>query len=356
VTRIYSSWQWFVQEVEAATAGAPSVSDHIGSRADLIAWQRRARRDLRRLLGPLPEKVPLNVEVLESVDCGSYRRDHLVYDSEQRMSVPAYLLVPHERADSGRKGPAVLAQHGHGPGKDEVCGLVGPGGGDEGSDPNTYAHELAMRGYVVLAPDLRTFGERADWEPPNIYHCDHTHTYASMLGYNLLALDLWDLARGLDVLCDHPLVDPRRVGMVGLSQGGTCTLFLAAWDRRVRAAVVSGYLNTWEACATIGWNMCGSQVLAGVVGQLDHLELGALVAPRSLLVETGTGDNIFPAPAAIETVARLRDVYAALGAPPAALEHDVFDGGHGWHGVAAYPFLERWLAGSGSGSDRMNSQ
>jgi dienelactone hydrolase len=337
--RNYSPWQWFYRNVEATARGAPSVVQHLGSPAELAAWQRRARRELNALIGRQPAQVALNVEVLDSVDCGPYRRDHLVYDAEEHMSVPAYLLVPHDRT---RPGPAILAQHGHGPGKDEVCGLAG---GDEGGPGNDYAHQLALRGYVVLAPDLRTFGERADWEPPDHYHCDHTHTYASMLGYNLLSLDLWDLARGLDLLCEHPLVDARRIGMVGLSQGGTCTLFLAAWDKRIRAAVVSGYFNEWEACATIGWNMCGSQVLAGVIGRLDHLELGALVAPRPLLVETGTEDRIFPVGPARSAMARLRAVYDALGAEPSRLEHDVFEGPHKWHGDWAYPFLEQWLSG-----------
>ena len=311
----------------------------LADRAQLQGRIRTVRRALVRSLGRMPERVPLRFEVLDSTDCGSYRRDHVVYDSERWMSVPAYLLVPHARERAGRPGPAVLAQHGHGAGKDEVVGLAG---GDEGNPPNVYAHELAERGYVVLAPDLRTFGERTDWNPPNIYSCDHAYMYSALLGHQLLALDLWDLARGLDVLCDHPLVDSRRVGMVGLSQGGTCTLFLAAWDRRVRAAVVSGYLNQWQSCAAVGWNMCGSQVLAGMGHAFDHVDLGALIAPRALLVETGTEDNIFPVDAARAAMDQLAAVYAALGHAD-RLEHDVFEGGHKWHGERAYPFLERWL-------------
>ncbi len=38
-----------------------------------------------------------------------------------------------------------------------------------------------------------------------------------------------------------------------------------------------------------------------------------------------------------------RAVYDALGVPE-RLEHDVFEGGHRWHGEHAYPFLERWLS------------
>ena len=341
-----SPWWWFLHNLPELASPLPAVlagDDGVPEKAVLQARIRGIRRDLTRAMGRLPERVPLDAEILDSEDAGSYTRHHILYDTEKWMSVPAYLLVPHSRQRSGRSGPAILAQHGHGPGKAEVCGLAG---GDEAGPANVYAHELAERGYVVLAPDLRTFGERTDWNPPNIYSCDHAYMYTSLLGHELLALDLWDLARGLDLLAEHPLVDPKRLGMVGLSQGGTCTLFLAAWDRRVRAAVVSGYMNRWERCAAVGWNMCGSQVLSGMGRAFDHVDLGALVAPRALLVETGTGDNIFPVDAARTAMEQLGRVYAGLGRPE-RLEHDVFEGGHRWHGEVAYPFLERWLGRGG---------
>jgi Dienelactone hydrolase family len=242
--------------------------------------------------------------------------------------------VPH-----GRKapGPAVLAVHGHGPGKAEAVGLEHTG------TPNAdYAHQLAARGYVVLAPDLRCFGERLDWNPPDHYACDTNLVHAVMAGVNPLTQNLWDMARSLDVLETHPLVDPARIGMAGLSYGATVTLFLAAWDERVTAAVVSGFFSSWAESHKMPWNMCGSQVLPGMLGQLEHVDLGALVAPRALLVENGTGDDLFPAPVATAELAKLRPVYASLGASD-ALVHDVFEGGHEWHGVKAYPFLERWL-------------
>jgi dienelactone hydrolase len=308
--------------------------------AAIPQWRERCRARLVALLGPMPSRVPLDLEVRGTVDCGSYARHSIVFDSEPTMSVPAYLLVPHDRTSPGA---AVLAQHGHGPGKSEVCGLdddashaaVAAHNGD-------YAHQLAERGYVVLAPDLRCFGERADWNPPDKYGCDLNLVHALAAGANPLAQNLWDLACALDVLAAHPLVDPARIGMVGLSYGGTATLFLAAHDERIRAAVVSGYFCDWRDSHRVPWNLCGSQVLPGMLGELEHVDLGALVAPRPLLVETGTEDLIFPEAGARREMARLESVYEALGARE-RLEHDVFEGGHRWHGERAYPFLERWL-------------
>ena len=253
------------------------------------------------------------------------------------MSVPAYLLVPDHRAEAA-PGAAVLACHGHGPGKAQVVGL-------EHTDmPNAdYALQLARRGYVVLAPDLRCFGERLDWNPEDHYACDTNLVHAAMAGWNPLAQNVWDLRRSLDVLADHALVDPARLGMAGISYGGTVTLFTAAVDDRVAAAVVSGYFSSWAESHRMPWNMCGSQILFGMLGRLEHEDLGALVAPRPLLIETGIDDLLFPVAAATESVRRTRLVYDDLGAGD-RLVHDIFEGGHQWHGTEALPFLDRWLS------------
>jgi hypothetical protein len=110
----------------------------------------------------------------------------------------------------------------------------------------------------------------------------------------------------------------------------------------VRAAVVSGYFSSLRSSAAIPWNMCGSQVLRGMLGEFEHLDIAALVAPRALLVESGTDDPIFPSTVAVAEHERLRRVYAGLGVPEHT-EIDVFAGGHRWNGERAYPFLERWL-------------
>jgi dienelactone hydrolase len=329
--RNFSPWYaWMVQlgqirHVDPFPQGDPQSID---------AWKGRCRVRLDELLGPDPVPVPLELEMLEDVAADGYRRQRVVFDSELTMSVPAYLLVPDGR---GEPGPAVLAVHGHGPGKDRVCGLD-----PEARPSDAYGLELVRRGYVVLAPDLRCFGERADWNPPDHYGCDTNLVHATMAGVSPLTQNVWDMARALDVLQGHTLVDPARMGAVGFSYGATVVLFLAARDERVRAAVVSGYFSSWAESHKMPWNMCGSQVLPGMLGRLEHLDVGALMAPRALLVESGRRDDLFPVAVAVEEMDKLRLVYESLGAGQ-QLAHDVFDGGHEWHGTEAWPLLERWL-------------
>ena len=154
--RNYSPWYQWMTRLAATTHEDPLPES---DPASIPAWLERRRARLGELLGPEPAPVPLNLETLESEACDGYRRDTVVFDSEDTMSVPAYLLVPDD-AEGRPPGPAVLACHGHGPGKSQVVGLT------HTDMPNAdYGLQLVRRGYVVLAPDLRCFGERLDWNP-----------------------------------------------------------------------------------------------------------------------------------------------------------------------------------------------
>lgn len=335
--RNFSPWFQAVSRLMATEVDEPLPD---GDPAAVAAWRERFRERLDGLMAPWPEPVPLDLETTEDGGAGKgYRRYRVVFDSEATMSVPAYLLVPEGRT---APGTGVLAVHGHGPGKSRICGTetdpepgVPPGG--------AYAEVLAQRGHVVLAPDLRCFGERADWNPPDHYGCDTNLVHQVMGGWNPLTQNVWDMQRALDVLAAHPLVDPDRLGVVGFSYGGTIALLLAACDARVAAVVVSGYFSSWAESHKVPWNMCGSQVLWGMLGRMEHAEVGALIAPRPLLINSGREDLLFPVAAAAEGVARLRRVYAQLGASD-HLEHHIFEGEHQWDGSRAYPFLDERLA------------
>jgi len=142
----------------------------------------------------------------------------------------------------------------------------------------------------------------------------------------------------------HDLTQSRR--FAGYFKGicgrcGSATSSMRVRKRKL-ASPRKSRLSSWAAAHRVPYNMCGSQVMWGQLGELEHIDVAALVAPRPLLVESGTDDLIFPVAAAKATVAALRDVYDTPGAG-ADLEHDVFDGPHAWHGARAYDFLAEHL-------------
>ena len=308
MTRNFSPWAYWRLRVDSLTA-PPALS--------------RAR--LTQLLGPLPDPVDPDVEITPMEERDSYRVSRLVFDSEAAMSVPALLFVP-DGVDEHAPGAAVLAVHGHGATKETI----------------EYAPRLAELGVVVLAPDLRGFGERADWTPDDHYHCDVDLVNAVLVGTTPLAQNLWDMARAIDVLQSLPFVDGDRLGVCGWSYGGTIALFLAAWDERVRAALVSCYVASIASSHRLPWNLCGSQVLPGMAGELDHASVAALVAPRPLIVESADGDLAFPIDAARATIAQARSAFEAADAPD-ALTHVVVPGDHRFDGTDTLPALANAL-------------
>jgi len=273
-----------------------------------------SRDRLTHLLGPLPDRVDPNVEITALEQRDGYTVSRVVFDTEAAMSVPALLFVP-DGVDRRSRAAAVLAVHGHGTTKETI----------------DYAPRLAELGAVVLAPDLRGFGERSDWTPEDHYHCDVDLVNAVLVGTTPLAQNLWDMARAIDILQSFEFVDGDRVGVCGWSYGGTVALFLAAWDERVRAAVVSCYLSSIAASHRVPWNLCGSQVLPGMASALDHASLAALVAPRALIVESCEDDLSFPLDAA-------RAAIQASGAAE-TIQHFVVPGEHRFDGRDSLPAL-----------------
>jgi predicted DsbA family dithiol-disulfide isomerase len=67
-------------------------------------------------------------------------------------------------------------------------------------------------------------------------------------------------------------------------------------------------------------------------------DLAGLVAPRPLLVESGSRDPIFPTEAVRAGVERARGVYRAFGVEGLPLL-DAFEGRHEISGALAYDFL-----------------
>lgn len=146
------------------------------------------------------------------------------------------------------------------------------------------------------------------------------------------------MMRVLDYIATRDDADSSRIGMMGISGGGTTTLFTSALDDRVRVVVVSGYLNTFKD-SILSVDHCKDNYIPGILKFGEMYDIAALIAPRPLLVEGGTKDPIEATKYAYEQVRR---AYALLGAEE-RLEADFFEGRHEIGGWKCYDFIASWL-------------
>ena len=327
----------------------PALLFEGSTRDDWLKWRRLFESRLRELLGRFPTPVPPDPEVLETVDCGDYTREKVVFDTERYVSLVAYVLVPKGLAP-GERRPGVLAAHGHGRGKADICGVPDtPDEADFIARLNyDYACQFARHGYVVIAPDWRGFGERrspAEWAREGRDPCNVNYMAHGYLGHHLLTLQIWDGMCALDYLQARPEVDPERLGVAGLSFGGTMTTYLTALDPRVKVACISGYLSTvaGDAMTMRGLgNFCGTQYMPGLLTIGDIPEVAGLIAPQPLVIEMGELDTCFVIDDMRAAYERLERIFRAAGAAE-NLTADVHPGAHEWSGRVAFEWFGRAL-------------
>ena len=316
---------------------------------DARAWQEHAAPVLTRSLGFLDGPAPpVEAELEQAVDRGSYVRERAVLRTWPDATMPVWVLVP-KRLDG--PAPCVLALHGHGYGVRDIVGLWEDG--SERWQPDGYHKDfgcaLAERGFVVVAPEISCFGERrADYSAlageltgPAPNTCHNATTYAIMLGGSAMGLRVWDGMRAVDYLATRPEADIGRLGAMGISGGGAHTYFSTACDARIRACVISGYFCDWRH-SILTFHHCTCNYVPGLLAHGELSDFAGLIAPRPCLIEAGRRDTDFPIEAVRAAVGRSRQAWRAFGAGD-ALALDEFDGRHQISGRLAYDFLARHL-------------
>ena len=349
MTPIYTIEQYCLARMKAEK---PRMRFPHSRPATYRAWQRKFRAALGRELGAMPRRVPLHPRIVERKDMGDHVREKVVLQTERFMWMPAWVLIPKESRLKSKRGklPAVVAAHGHGFGKDPIVGETG--GKEEVAREiqqlnYDYGRQAVRRGYVVICPDWRAFGERTDrpeWIRSGYRdRCNVAALAVEYLGIHLLGLDVWDGMRAIDYLQNRPEVDKDRIGCLGLSFGGTMTTYLTAFDRRIKVACISGYVSTLSnAMAMRLANFCGSQAMPGLWKYGDIADVVLLAAPRPLCIEIGLQENCFHAPDMLKAARYIRRGYKAIGAADRVVI-DAFEGKHQWSGRKSWDWFEKWL-------------
>lgn len=292
-------------------------------RADRALWAQRRTKIKAAFVDLLGEGVtepPADLDLQwheEEREEGVLLRK-LSFLAEPDDRVYAWLAVP-----EGVKlpAPAVLCLHGTTADAKEAC--LGRGAHPGGS--NGTALHLARRGFVTLSPDHFCAGQRLkEGEQPY----DPRPFYARHPGWSEMGKDVYDHRLAVDVLQRLPEVDKERIGCIGHSLGGYGSVFLAAMDERISAAVSSCGVTVWAADnLKFNWSreVPGRYVhfpklreywSKGLRAPVDFHEIMALAAPRALLNISAVGnDSCFPIfqPFA-QLYTEVESVYKMLGA------------------------------------------
>lgn len=277
-----------------------SVREWESKRADVLAR-------VQRMMGPLPgdeKRCDLDVTVDEEVDCGSYVRRLISYQSEPNCRTSAYLLIPKKALEEGVMCPAVLCPHPtHA--RDGFKTVVGL----SDRENRSYASELAARGFVTIAPSYPLLANyQPDWRA---------------LGYESGSMKaIWDNMRALDVLETLPFVAPGPVGSVGHSLGGHNSVYTAVFDARIGVVVSScgldSYVDYKDGDLT-GWT--SDRYMPRLKDYMDCLEdipfdfhdLVATLAPRPCLIFAPYDDSNFKWQSVDAVAQAARRVYALYG-------------------------------------------
>jgi len=270
-------------------------------------------------------RVALAAQTQPRTDSGSHRAEHFSFASEAGERVPGIFLTAAAAKD---RRPVVILLHGTGSRKEEFLALM---------------RTLADRGFAAVAIDARHHGARIVHGSVNEqYFAAMLETYRTGKGRPYLYDTVWDVMRLVDYLETRADVDAARIGVMGISKGGTEAYLAAAVDPRIAAVVpiigVQGFRwaldnNQWQArVGTFAPAVDGAardagvpvdaafvrrfydRVAPGIDGDYDAGSMLALIAPRPVLVINGDSDARTPLAGVQDAVATARRTYIRMRA------------------------------------------
>jgi len=291
-TTIHGTLRQEAKQVSSSSLSEPLSSDQ------WHATEARRREMWREMIGlsPLPERTPLKATVTGQLERGDY-----VVEKVHLQSVPGAYVIGNLYRPAKPAGPlpAVLYLCGHSQGK---------------VNPTYQAHPrwFAQHGYVALVLDPIQLGESQGF-----HHGTYRETHWDWpgRGYTPAGAEVWNAMRALDYLETRADVDAERMGVTGLSGGGVISWCLGAADERVKVVVpvcqTGSIANVINNRSTDGHCDCAFWIN---YYRWCWPDVGALIAPRSLLIASGSEDVLWRPQGYRDIAQRIRRQFAALEA------------------------------------------
>lgn len=318
----------------------------------LEGWKQRqqeVRETLLDIVGPFPEKTPLNAQVVRIVKKEGFRAEHIIYESRPGFKVTSTLFIP-EGLKRNEKAPAIIYCSGHGPIAYRSQG---------------YQHlilNLVKKGFIVFAFDPVGQGERLGYYNPETAKSDmgsptKEHSYPGaqtfITGSSQANYMIWDGIRAVDYLLTRKEVDGSRVGITGRSGGGTQSIQIAAFDDRILAAAPENYLTNYtRLLQSRGPQDAEQNFYHGIYRGIDHPDLLEVRAPKPALMIL-TYNDMFNIQGARDTYREATRIYEAYGKRENMEVTEDF-GGHTStkkNREAIYTFFQKYLDHPGNSQD-----
>ncbi|RLE67481.1 MAG: hypothetical protein DRJ45_09425, partial [Thermoprotei archaeon] len=243
----------------------------------------------------MKDRPSLNVTITGVLDRERYVVEKLYFESLPKLYVAGNLYIP---KDFSKPMPAILYLCGH--------------ARNQKYHYQAHPQRFAELGFVTLLIETIQWGEI-----PGYHHGTYRYGLFNWysLGYTPTGVEVWNAIRAIDLLQSRPEVDGNRIGVTGISGGGAMTWYVSAVDDRVKAcAPVCG-------TATIESHVCKFTInghcdcMFWINNYMwDLTDVGALIAPRPLLIASAKRDWIFDINSVRKIYDKLKKLYDILDA------------------------------------------
>jgi len=309
---------------QSAAHTVPLGAEELTARLSLL------RKKLAERLHLHGESHPLDLEFHGDIEREAYKVQKISFASAPGIRVTGSLYLPHGEGPF----PAVVNLHGHWS-QGKLAARVQERG-----------HALAAEGIATLTVDAAGSGERAEVEREWSHHGMDKAAELFLSGDSLLGLQVRDNCRALDVLAALPMIDGDKLGATGASGGGNQTMWLAAMDERVKAAVPVVSVGSFRAY--VGARNCICETLPGGLYLAEEWMVLGLIAPRALLIMNALHDQpAFAYGPMSSTCRQVEEVYSLKGARE-RFDSRLIDMDHGYWPAprrAMLNWMKYWLAG-----------
>ncbi|MBT28852.1 MAG: hypothetical protein CMO01_04245, partial [Thalassobius sp.] len=222
----------------------------------------------------------------KNIEFEDYTIRHVLYQSQPSFWVSANLYIP-KNVELPR--PTILYLNGH------------SGNGKATENYQLSMISLVKKGYVVMSIDETGAGERK-------FTSQHTPQFF-LTGHSDGGWQIWDASRALDFLLSQKnLVDKDRIGVTGRSGGGFQSFYLAAVDKRVKAAAPVMYVSSFEGMIDSNKTHTIDNYLPAIRKYMEQFHILGLIAPNPVFIGSGQQD-FFPIKATKATVDKAKKIY-----------------------------------------------